>query len=571
MARFLEIAASTKNYVKSSPTPPVGGKIYYDPTQCWQYKVVYDMPGCYSLTFPEGVTCARTVLVGGGGRPRCTGPNCQSWAGSGGGYSEKCMTVSGPNTSLCIVVGLVEQNSTLQCNGTTVHTATGAFGNVRGCGVGGDHNSFGGCGGCTCNNCAGSVSHYCGSCICTGVVTCCGYCIVIACKEGNSGGTTCCNTLFSGGGSAGSPVHICGGCGQDVCGWCWSGVAGGGGGIGVMCMCAWHYNCCSCICWHFDGNVSCQIYCTNYPGSAGGGGGTLFADGAYTCAAQPRSFAGTCGKGQHQGGNGLPGGRVTCEGQAARHAYWYVRRYNESYGGSCCDTWGCMHRPQHDPARSFPQDDPTSTLGASKNNPYPYQGMGDDWWDISCIQGTGGAGFVAERTWNDTYETGPYGGMWAGRPQNAGEGAGTGGVMTYCCRALWFQSGQVSADFNASINWDFLCYLGKCACGTGGTCCPDFFRQAWRLRDAIVPYFVSCAGTLGGSGGMNWCDNASKAGFGGGGGQVRRAPLCVCYGGNYNYYGCVPANGLLPFPPCLLDSMMSNAGSGLAIVYYKEA
>jgi len=27
----------------------------------------------------------------------------------------------------------------------------------------------------------------------------------------------------------------------------------------------------------------------------------------------------------------------------------------------------------------------------------------------------------------------------------------------------------------------------------------------------------------------------------------------------------------LAFPPCILDNLLSNAGSGMAIVYYKEA
>lgn len=574
MARFLEIASTNlTSYRKDALVAPTGGKIYYDPTQCWQYKVVYDTPGTYTWTVPTGISCVRTVVVGGGGRARVTCNDCSSRGGAGGGYSEKCMTVTGGTTSLSITVGLVESNSSVSCNASVVHTATGAYGNTPGAGSGGDHNSQGGYGGCTCNYCTGTVSHYCGSCIYSSAVNCCGYCIIIACKVG-SAGTTCCNGLFSGGGSAGSPVDTCGGCGQDACGWCWSDVAGGGGGIGVKCMCAWHYNCCACICWMFDGNVSCQILCTNYPGSAGGGGGTMWADGYYNCNANPRSFNGTCGKGSHTGGAGLPGGRVSCEGQASRHCMWFIRRYNESYGGSCCDTWSCLERQRHDPARSQPRDDSqtnmNNSMGASRYNPYPYQGMGDDWWDISCIQGTGGAGFVNEMTWNDVYETVPFGGMRAGRPQNAGEGAGTGGIASYCCRAVWFQNGY-SNNFEPSMNWDFLCYLGRMACGAcGGSCCTEFYRQGWRMRDALVPHHITCAGTLGGSGGVDWCDVSSKAGFGGGAGQGRRYPMCICYGGVYDCYNA-SAGQPLPFPPCLLDSMATNAGSGLAIIYYKEA
>jgi hypothetical protein len=34
---------------------------------------------------------------------------------------------------------------------------------------------------------------------------------------------------------------------------------------------------------------------------------------------------------------------------------------------------------------------------------------------------------------------------------------------------------------------------------------------------------------------------------------------------------CNGSGPALAFPPCILDNLVSNAGSGLAIIYYKEA
>ena len=73
MGRFVPI---TVNTIAGAERPEqfcvAGGKGYYDGKQCWQYKVVYDRPGTYTYTLPVGVTCARTVIVGGGGIPICT-------------------------------------------------------------------------------------------------------------------------------------------------------------------------------------------------------------------------------------------------------------------------------------------------------------------------------------------------------------------------------------------------------------------------------------------------------------------------------------------------------------------
>jgi hypothetical protein len=109
------------------------------------------------------------------------------------------------------------------------------------------------------------------------------------------------------------------------------------------------------------------------------------------------------------------------------------------------------------------------------------------------------------------------------------------------------------------VNWNKLCNLGLC----GQT------QQAWKMVDALFPFFMTCAGTLGGSGGVGLCAYTSKAGFGGGGGQAKCHILCVCHGGSFN--NCNGSGPALAFPPCLLDQLTSNAGLGMAIIYYREA
>jgi hypothetical protein len=109
------------------------------------------------------------------------------------------------------------------------------------------------------------------------------------------------------------------------------------------------------------------------------------------------------------------------------------------------------------------------------------------------------------------------------------------------------------------VNWPIICQLGIC-----GWC-----DQSWLMQDALYPFFVTCAGTLGGSGGVGICGYMSKAGAGGGGGQAKCGIICVCYGGSYDL--CNGSGPALAFPPSLLDMQMSNAGVGLAIIYWREA
>jgi hypothetical protein len=61
----------------------------------------------------------------------------------------------------------------------------------------------------------------------------------------------------------------------------------------------------------------------------------------------------------------------------------------------------------------------------------------------------------------------------------------------------------------------------------------------------------------------------SKAGHGGGGGEAKCQFLCICYGGTFDTCN---GNGVtqLAFPPCILDNLVSNAGSGYALIYYRD-
>jgi hypothetical protein len=90
------------------------------------------------------------------------------------------------------------------------------------------------------------------------------------------------------------------------------------------------------------------------------------------------------------------------------------------------------------------------------------------------------------------------------------------------------------------------------------------------MMDALFPFIISCAGTLGGAGGVGICHLSSKAGKGGGSGINRSYILCICYGGAFDC--CNQASGtLLAFPPCILDYLASPAGTGMAILYWKDA
>ena len=462
MGRFVPITVNTIDGAeKPDQFVVTGGKGYYDGKQCWQYKVVYDRPGTYTYTLPVGVTCARTVLVGGGGKPKCTFDNCCSAGGAGGAYSEKCMTVVGGTTQFTIVVGRQEQDSTLACNAVAVHTAGGAAGCIPGAASGGDWNSRGGCSAFSCNYCGGSFSQACGSCICFNVTNCCGYCIVYASKPGPNGASTCCNILLSGGASAGSPRALCGGMPSCLCGNCFSGVSGGGAGIGNITgsSVVWHYPCCSCICTAYCTGWS---FTTDYPTSAEGGGGS----GTNTKHTGCRSWSGDCMGGVWKagpGGEGGPEGNTT-SGFSVEWGMHLICAY--PYGGGY-QIPEVMERPPG--------------LAPCRVN----------WWDISDICGNGSPGTMGEQT--------------------------------------------------------------------GGGC------------EQLFPMFITCAGTLGGSGGVSWGGYTSKAGKGGGGGQAKCHLLCVCHGGNFDRCNNSGANPLLAFPPCLLDQMVSNAGTGMAIIYYREA
>jgi hypothetical protein len=143
----------------------------------------------------------------------------------------------------------------------------------------------------------------------------------------------------------------------------------------------------------------------------------------------------------------------------------------------------------------------------------------------------------------------------------AGEGAGTGG-MTYHCCALTFHYPDCcvgGVDACGSINWPLICCLGV----TGRICCAD------KMEQALYPYIVSCAGTLGGSGGTGVCHLASRAGKGGGAGVNRSYILCICWGGSFN--NCNGGGTPLAFPPCDLDWRASTAGTGMALLYWKDA
>lgn len=529
MGRFVPINLDITRLEQRAPKV-TGAKTYYDGKQCWQYKVVYDRPGSYTFSVPEGVTCLRTVIVGGGGKPKCgTSGNCCSSAGAGGAYSEKCMTVIGGNT-IAVVVGAQEDDSTVACNGTPVHTAGGASGCLAGAASGGDWDSTGGT--------PGFVRHhngeFCGDCKYTCLTTCCGYCIVYQYTDANNGATSCCNTSVIGGASAGSPRNICGGDSSRICGYLHSSVGTGGGGIGSQGMCdntVWHYNCCSCICttWQGDGLPKHE----NYPTSAQGGWGSApFKMKQCRAINMPSCCGGSARAGT--AGTGGPGGND----QFGWMLEWGVNRHcRYPYGAGYPNTKYREHYQIHPPEKQ-------------------------DWWDITDICGSGSVGIWRQMNFQ---RCACVGHSYGYRPENSGEGAGTGAVTSYCCCLCWRGDMYTATNTTCSgplLNWTVLCHLGLCGK------CDDAYLPA--MKKALFPFFITCAGTLGGSGGTSYRGISSKAGFGGGGGQMKCGFLCVCHGGTFdtcNGDGSTP----LAFPPCLLDQMVSNAGTGLAIIYYKEA
>jgi hypothetical protein len=191
--------------------------------------------------------------------------------------------------------------------------------------------------------------------------------------------------------------------------------------------------------------------------------------------------------------------------------------------------------------------------------PAPVSPCKVDWWDIVDICGTGSPGTVFDKA---NFECACFPAFHGKRPVNSGEGAGTGGVTSYCCDPIVQGTGIGNTAPNGGplINWQKICSLG-----TTGQC-----DQAWLMQDALFPFFLTCAGTLGGSGGVQWCGYTSKAGKGGGGGQAKCHLLCVCYGGAFDCCNQT-ASTPLAFPPCILDMLVSNAGTGMAIIYYREA
>lgn len=545
MGRFVPISV-TNNVAEKRASKVTGAKSYYDGKQCWQYKVVYDRPGTYTFTVPAGAICARTVIVGGGGKPVCTFSGCCGAAGAGGAYSEKCHAVTAGTTAFTIVVGAQGQDSTVACNGSAVHTAGGAVGSTPGAASGGDWNSNGGPAGYACVCCAGSFSQCHGSCVRITTATCCGYCLVYAFNCGCTGGNGCYNMHLPGGGSAGSPRFNCGGGGTHVCGGghiTYGGVASGGGGIGSQTPlsgaggCFWHYSCCDCVCAYWDGNAGGACHMLSYaPSSAGGGGGSHGPQPQYC-----RSWEGDCGCHHWQGGAGGPGGPGICKNDSQPNCWQLSNRCrrNDSYGSDCPVARFNFRPKDRDPCRK-------------------------DWWDICDISGAGAPGHVNEMGCQWCCSATQVSGFW-GRPSNSGEGAGTGGVMFNCCDTYTFGD-MYPCTPNSSpadlVNWCLVCCLGAMS---------DPFKcdAAYAMKDKLFSGALTCAGTLGGSGGMGICSFTSKAGFGGGGGTAKCHIVCVCYGGAFNL--CNGSGATLAFPPCILDNLVSNAGSGLAIVYYKEA
>ena len=530
MGRFVPISYTINVAEKSAPVV-TGAKSYYDGKQCWQYKVVYDRPGSYTWTAPTNAVCVRTVLVGGGGKPKCFAggsSGCCSTAGSGGAYSEKCHAVTGGTTSFTLVVGRQEQDTTLACNSVAVHTAGGAAGCVAGVATGGDWNSSGGVTGWHTSS-TGSTNQ----CYYTCFTTCCGYCIAYICNP--YGTCAACDWGAMGGASAGSPKNLTGGCSSCVCNYLHAATASGGAGIGdTICQIpVWHYPCCNCICLT---NYCCggTFPCFNYPTSNQGGGGS-----SARCNLACRSTVQECTGGYWKTGEGGPGG--------PDNSATYGWEMEWGYSGACWYPFGIRCGGEHSQPR------------CADNAPIRLCVLNCEQWDITNICGTGspGTGLLAcTGCW-------PYGYITTPRPRNSGEGAGTGAFTLYRCDADAIHDlgiGTVSESGIGMMNWLKICNLGIC-----GQC-----DQAWLMPDGLFPQFITCAGTLGGSGGVGICGYTSKAGKGGGGGQSKSQILCVCHGGAFNCCNGVAATPLA-FPPCLLDQLVSNAGTGMAIIYYREA
>jgi hypothetical protein len=552
MGRYVSTGSAQVNSCVNNATRTCyqidGHKFSYSPNECWQNRITIDAPGNYTFTVPSGVTCMRAIAIGGGGKSKGQNPNCCGMAGAGGGYSERAFTVTGGGI-VSVVVGRQEANTTITYSpGGVTLTGGGANGCTGGSASGGDWNSTGGCAGFNRLYCGGGASHYCGACVYTYFTNCCGYCV------GWSGvssrqldpphdNAVCCTAMYSGGGSAGSWIFSRGGAGQsawnnmDNYGQGYGPVAGGGGGIGYIDRCPLRNPICACICvgpaCNHGGPTQPR---TSWPANAGGGGGSKWQCSQF-CICQ--NYEGCCQSGRYRSGPGGWGGKNNNEG---REDWW-------TWGFQHGSPWGSTIRPQS--CYKLPGPDPKY---------YP-------WHDIHDMQGSGSAGRNINVENNDWGYCGwatanPYG---AKPSRIAGEGAGTGGIVFRCCDLCSFGmqccvTNTQGGNACASLNWLLVCCLG-----TSGR-----YDCACRMYDSIFPFVINCAGTLGGGGGIGNCHLGGRAGKGGGSGIFRSYVMCICYGGNFDRCNNSGSNPLLAFPPCILDWMASPAGTGMALIYWKD-
>lgn len=544
MGRYVSTGTAQPNTcttISSTTCYQVPTHIYsYDANECWQNKVVLNVPGTYTFTMPAGTSgCIRAIAVGGGGKAICSDFYC-NFAGSGGGYAESVNAVAAGCT-FSVVVGRQQQDTTVTytCTGGVQQVLTGggavatATGSTPGAASGGNFmNSRGGCGGWGRNyqEAQGACPS---TCMCFYTTTCCGYCIVYQCMPWTHALQDWCTVYLPGGGSAGSFVYNCGGCGGGACNKyaIYSSnnnggpVAGGGGGIGSINKLPTYNALCGCIC---ATGATGQPY-TACMGSSGGGGGSRWSLCVSAC--DQLLWNAMCIMGTWRDGGGGRGGLDEQEGRPGM-LYWYC----VSCSGMQASEWAmfCSIPPKR----------------------YP-------WHDIHSMTGSGSSGKsiafctigVTSGNWWAKNNN------WTGQPEDAGEGAGTGGSVYPLCDAI-YSNWKYPMDNVTGIDWIAVCQLGISG-RFANAYNPDVTRQ-------IVPGFVSFAGTLGGSGGIGMCGYASKAGPGGGAGTFKSFIRCICYGTGFDCCNGNIANGLLAFPPCILDNISSNAGSGMAIIYWKD-
>lgn len=546
MGRYVSSGAAQANLetsVQASECYQVPTHKYaYDANENWPNRVIIDTPGNYTFTVPSGVNCVRTIAVGGGGKSYQT-QTCCGYAGAGGSYAETWDSINS-GCSINIVVGKQQQDTTISYtnSGATACTITagGATGCTPGTAAGGCINSTGGAAGKNCSYCGGSYSHYCGSCIYTYATTCCGYCVVwsgVSARQldPSHDANFCCTARYSGGGSAGSWIWSTGGKGQDAANsaaWVADGYgasAGGGGGIGYINRQEGRNWYCSCICHtsgyngHLYGVLQRNAY---YGGYSGGGGGTKFVCQTHC---ECSTWQGWCQQGRWKNGEGGWGG--CCNNEGRPQDFW----------------WGFSSAP------NFHNVSWNSEVEAGPS-PKKY-----DWHDIHDMKGSGSSG-KSMMTYCRANSSSWISQIVDGYHENAGEGAGTGGIQYICC-AITTTFGECclnGANACGTLNWPLICCLGTMS----KICCAD------HLMDQIQPYVFACAGTLGGAGGTGICHWTQKAGKGGGAGVSRSAILCICHGGSYD--NCNGGATPLAFPPEELDWRVSNAGTGMAIIYWKD-